>query len=160
MKTGATLTKQEWTDVHNGLCQIRSVSQQLEGILNQKMIDYLTNGIKLIEKGFVQSYENEHRYYENLLDHFDEVANKIGIKNTVWSVSEVEDLYSYHPFTEADFVEYEGNKCLIKPEDKTWASLWSKADMLVRTSGDFHHCFIEGFILNDTGKEIKLSTGS
>lgn len=76
---------------------------------------------------------------------------------SVWSMFEINDIYSKHYLNDFDYISYEGNT--IKLDGETWLDIWRIADELIRKSGDFHHIFIEN-IHEDENNILTLSTGS
>jgi len=94
-------------------------------------------------------------------DHYDDVGDKLGL-STIWSMFEVDDLNSPHPYRGAQTLVYKdhfGEKPVYVPiAGITWADLWVAADAAIKQSGDNHHVFIEGFA---QGSEyLFLRTGS
>jgi hypothetical protein len=95
-------------------------------------------------------------------DHYDNVGYRLGIHSTVWSMSEVDDLDSPHPYRGAQTLVYNahwGEKPVYVPiVGTTWADLWVAADAAIKQSGDNHHVFIEGF--EQASEDLYLHTGS
>jgi hypothetical protein len=84
----------------------------------------------------------------------------------VWSLYEVEDFGSAHPFSSHAVVKYvdhwgDGENTTIAVEGSTWLDLYKAADQAIRNSGDGHHVYIEKFAPSTTEQDVLyLHTGS
>ena len=99
--------------------------------------------------------------FESKMDYYDQVKEELRL-STIWSIFEVDDIHSEHPYRGAQTLVYKdhwGDEPVYKPVlGSTWAHLWVAADAAIKASGDGHHEFIEGF--RQAGDELFLTTGS
>lgn len=104
------------------------------------------------------------QFTDEKFDHFLNTQQLCGF-HTDWSLYEVDDLNTKHPFPQGCEVvylkgEHWGDHDQIVPvEGDTWVDLWRAADQAILGSGDSHHCFIEEFTLTN-GNQLVLRTGS
>ena len=88
---------------------------------------------------------------------------------TIWSITEVDNLVSTHPYTNAKTVTHKDHwgetedgeeigPVVVPINGNTWAALYVAANAAIRDSGDSHHCYIEGF--RQVGDTLELVTGS
>jgi len=81
--------------------------------------------------------------------------------NTDWSIYEIDSLFDEHPYKqETLFYENHWGKDTTTSliAGKQYMDLWVAANNCINLSGDLHHCFIEGF--NIQNGKLYLSTGS
>lgn len=169
MFTDTKLKGKDLTAIHNALWQM-----QYNSGINDVVNPLMSNDAKMLaEKMNVEiekirealkdvmlqdKLEHDKRYA-----HYRQVANE-NLFTTVWSITEVEDLYSIaYGFVGAEKLVYEDNW-----DDKTveveitgdrWIDLWAAADKAIKESGDNHHCFIEAF-KHKSHNTLRLVTGS
>lgn len=157
-----TVTRDDFSNIHNGLCTLKCETSRLEDVLNPDVLKRLLSGISEIENGFsgVRAQENEE------YDRKNEMINKVQLENkfinSSWSIYEIED-FNAVPFPMAEVVAYSNHwgeepVQMNIPKNSTWLDLWRAADSLIKKSGDEHHIFIEQFTLRDN--VLILSTGS
>lgn len=161
MNCSPTLTAEEFKQIHNGLCDLRSVIGSLEGVLATKLYDKLVNAQEQISVGLIGVYEQDEKAYTRKSNHYKSVQKDLGL-DAIWSMFEVHDLNERHRFEGATKVVYR-NHWGEKPVScavigNTWASLYVAADVCIRDSGDDHHVFIENFEQED--EVLILITGS
>ena len=164
MYCSVTLTADEFKKIHNALCELRSVRETLDGVVREPITDKMARAIGAMEKGLQGAYAQDHADMDRKQDHYDRIKEELGLKS-IWSVFEVSDLSTRHPFEGATKVVYKdhwGDKpteCRIN--GLTWAALWVAADACIRDSGDNHHVFIELFrVKEDDPTVLFLITGS
>jgi hypothetical protein len=100
-------------------------------------------------------------------NHYDTKAKQLGLRS-VWSIYEIEDLDSLHPFGTDIQIAYVkdhdhwGDKTVhAVVKGNTWADLFVAADNCIRNSGDNHHIYIENFTVSSIdNKVLFLHTGS
>lgn len=105
--------------------------------------------------------------FDRKFDYYNAKREEMSL-TSVWSIYEIEDLESEHPFGEGVEVVYAkdqnhwGNRTVSIPvAGKTWSDLYVAADGCIRGSGDNHHIYIEQFIPSSTNPKILfLHTGS
>jgi hypothetical protein len=108
--------------------------------------------------------------FDTKFDHFDKTRKDEGL-STVWSIYEVSDLYSEHPFTNATEICYHQNdswgqtvvRKIVDSSNRTdrWIDLYRAANFCINNSGDNHHVYIEQFIPSSIdSKVLFLTTGS
>lgn len=142
-----TFTSDDFKTVHNALCELRSVCENLEGVLNPALYKKLIKARDDIRAGLNNVYEQESKSFDSKYDHYSSVKEDLGL-SAVWSVYEVADLNERHPFEGATKVHYKDH--WGKPVTKdivgaTWAALYVAGNAAIRDSGDDHHIFIEQF---------------
>lgn len=165
MNVAPQLTAEEFSNLHNGLCDIRRGIRDLDGILSDSRMASFRKGITLVDKALKSAYEQDEIASTTKQAHYDAVS-KINGFSSIWSMDEIPDLRANHPFTDATYVAYKehwGEKEVfadIGPGTQ-WVHLWAAADKAIARSGDRHHIFIEDFIPCKTRKGVLiLSTGS
>ena len=165
MNCSPTLSAEEFKTVHNGLCTLDGVVRRLEDVLNPELFKLLAHSASEIRRGLASAYDQDDRAFSRKSRHFDEVKASLGIKNSEWSVYEVEDMGERHPFEGVDRVVYRDHwgdqpvSCSIN--GLTWAALFVAADACIRDSGDEHHVYIEKFKpAKDDPRTLILYTGS
>ena len=154
-----TLKGQDFKTIHNTLCDLRSLVERMTH--STIKIDDVQRIIQNFESGLQDAYEQDTAAFKRKMDHYDDV-NTVENFRSIWSIFEIEDLYTQHPFTGAVRVLYGdhwGNQTVTAPvEGDMWLDLYRAADSCIRASGDNHHTFIERFTF--AGTDLILQTGS
>lgn len=165
MNCNPTLTAEEFKTVHNALCNLDSITRQLEDILKPELYVKLANAASTIRKGLAGAYEQDDQAFSRKSRHFDEVKVQLGLRHSEWSVYEVDNLNDRHSFegvTKVVYKDHWGEKpveCQIN--GATWAALWVAADACIRDSGDEHHVYVEQFRVSKTDPQVVyMTTGS
>lgn len=165
MNCSPTLTAEEFKTIHNALCDLDNITRRLEDVLKPELYARLAKAASTIRDGLSGAYEQDNKAFSRKSRHFDDVKSQLGLRNSEWSVYEVEDMNDRHPFLGATRVVYKdhwGDKpveCVIN--GLTWAALYVAANACIRDSGDEHHVFIEQFRPSkDDAKTLILTTGS
>ena len=163
MNCNPTLTADEFKTIHNALCELDNVKEQLEDVLNKDLYIKLAKAANDIRKGLANAYEQDNKSFEIKMDYFDRVREELGLSAT-WSMYEVDNLSDRHPFegvTKVVYRAYGSGDHEVAINGATWAALYVAANALIRDSGDDHHSFIEGFTQSSIDPTILfLSTGS
>lgn len=165
MVVNPTITAEDFSTIHNGLCDLRQVCERLDGMLAPEIYQLLLRARDQIRNGLDSAYEQDDRVFSKRSRHYNEVSKELGIRDSEWSIYTVEDMSDRHPFEGADRVVYR-NHWGQKPVSSSinglsWAALWVAANRCVRDSGDEHHVFIEQFSLDPQDPHtLILSTGS
>ena len=163
MYCNPTLTAEEFKTIHNALWELDSVKSQLEDILKPELYLKLAKATNTIREGLKGAYQQDDAAFETKNAHYDLTRGELGL-NSIWSIYEVEDLNSRHPFDSAKTVLYKdhwgANPVLVEINGLTWAALYVAANACIRDSGDTHHVFIESFTPEDDGSVLVLTTGS
>jgi hypothetical protein len=158
-----TLTEKEFSDVHNALCYLRFLQNDLTPILNETYSVKLSDIIKLFEGGLAGAYAQDNASFDQKSEYFENIADGYGFDST-WSIYEISCLNEIHPFPkniELKYRDHWGPDTVIQEiPGNTWLDLWRAADEAIRKSEDGHHIFIEGFELSEDGLYLELSTGS
>jgi hypothetical protein len=157
MMTSPTLTPQEFSDLHNALCEISSIQRTLSEFVNEKTSARFS---RAVEKAYA-AISRAHREEDALQDSRSASAMRIAEANgfkSIWSMFEVSD-FSAVRFPRAKFVEYCGKRRAIEGEGN-WVDVWRAADALMEESGDTHHVFIESFHPIEDETVLQLGTGS
>jgi hypothetical protein len=159
-----TLRSEDFKTVHNTLCELRTVQERLTGVINRDLADQLQAVIRGFEQGLENAYEQDHRAFEDKMEHYSTVQQELGLQ-AIWSMFEVQDLNQPHPYTAAREISYKdhwGAAAVTEPIlGPTWRDLYSAADRCIRQSGDDHHIFIEAlYTVADQPHQLRLTTGS
>lgn len=162
MNYNPTLSSQDFSDVHNALCQLRSMKANLSQCTQHAdQVNQLNNIIILFERGLAGAYRQELADFDRKSDYYSEIKDQRQFRS-IWSMFAVDNLDQPHPFasTQLIYTAHWGAKSVEVPiQGPTWQDLWSAADSAIRLSGDSHHIFIENFQLNEQG-QLELYTGS
>lgn len=161
MNCSPALTAEEFKQIHNGLCDLRSVIETLEGVLSPELYGKLVKAKSQITAGLIGAYDQDDRAFTRKSRHYESVQKDLDL-DAIWSVFEIDDLNQSHPFEGVTKVVYR-NHWGSKPVSctiigNTWAALYVAANACIRDSGDVHHVFIENFTKEDDA--LILSTGS
>jgi len=164
MYISPTLTKDEFRDIHNALCDLDMVAQDLEEVLKPEKFLRLLKAKSAIREALKRSYEEEREVFSTRSDLYDSARSELGCRS-VWSIYEVEDLYAEHPYqgaTEVAYKDHWGEKSVRVPlAGSRWLDLYIAADYLIKESGDDHHIYIEQFKpLQENNTVLMLQTGS
>jgi hypothetical protein len=163
MNLNVTLTAQQFTQLHNALCSLRSVHEQLSSVLNKQLSDPLIDAINEIDQSLVTAYAAEDMFVDNQMNYFEQVAAEQEF-GSVWSLWEVRSMTDAHPYVGATEISYtvlhQSSQCEVRTaiRGNTWLDLWRAADRAIQASGDEHLIFIEDF--EQEGQVLRLSTGS
>lgn len=158
-----TLKAEDFKTVHNTLCELRSLVERMtHSMIKIEDVQRIVEGF---EQGLKNCYEQEHQIWDAKNDHYGSVKQDLGLKNSEWSIYEVEELGQPHSFEGAERVIYRDHwgdlPTVTAINGLTWAALWVAADACIRDSGDEHHVFIERFRRDkDDPNTLVLSTGS
>ena len=85
MNCSPVLTADEFKTVHNTLCELRSVQQQLTGVISDSLADRLQLVVKSFEQGLKGAYEQDNRAFDELSDHYEAVRQAAQLKS-IWSI--------------------------------------------------------------------------
>lgn len=166
MNIGTTLNPEEFSMLHNALCDLRSTRDQLSEVVNPKLVERLSLSIKSIEESLKSSYRREEELVDNRSSYYEHLSDVNNFASR-WSILEVADMYSEHPYqgvkelvyvTMSSHTRWMQSEVRVPVNGNTWMDLWKAADAAIRQSGDDHHIFIEGF--SQDLEEVHLSTGS
>lgn len=165
MNCSPTISAEEFKTIHNALCNLDSVTCQLEDVLKPELYVKLAKAARNIREGLAGAYEQDSAAFKRKSDHYDDVKAQLGLTNSEWSIYEVDNLSDRHPFEGAVAVCYKDHwgedHVTININGSTWAALWIAANAAIRDSGDEHHVFIERFRRSQENPEVLyLSTGS
>ena len=97
MNCDVTLKADEFKTIHNALWAL----QYRDGV-------DVNSTVETIREALSGAYEQERNDFDRKYAYYSQVKEEIGAK-TIWSIYEVEDLYSEHPFTGADTIVYENH---------------------------------------------------
>lgn len=158
------LKGEDFKTVHNTLCELRSVQQQLCGVVNDRVLDQITAAIRGFELGLRDAYDQDSAAFERKSEHYEQLRTELGLRS-IWSIYSVSDLRKSHPYTAAREICYRdhwGKAAVYETiPGPTWADLFQAADHAIRRSGDGHHVFIESFEpVADQPRQLRLTTGS
>lgn len=154
-----TLEGQDFKTVHNTLCDLRHLS-----LRNKVDPEELQKIVEKFEQGLASAYQQDSEAFDRLHEHYDMAKQRLGLR-TVWSIYEVHDLGTVHPYEGAQYVIYDEHwgdgEVVQEIKGDTWADLYVAADAAIRRSEDGHHCFIEAFRpVANKPHHLRLTTGS
>lgn len=162
MLANPILTTEEFKRIHNALCNLDMITENLGGVIHESLHEKLLKAKETIRECFKRAYDEDDRLFKDRSSHYSEICSKIGA-STVWSKYEVEDLTKKHNLGEVRYLVYKdhwGDSPVSVPvKGNTWEALYRAADSAIRKSGDSHHIFIEQFYVQPDGT-VLLSTGS
>lgn len=161
-----TLSGEDFKTVHNTLCELRSIEEQLCGVISDSLAGRLHGVIKGFERGLSSAYDQDHAVFESKMDYYSDFKSENQLK-TIWSIFElpVHGFLFDHPYKGAAEVCYRdhwGEEAVYETiQGTTWADLYRAADRCIQRSGDQHHIFIESFqTVADQPHQLRLTTGS
>lgn len=165
MNTNVQLTAQEFSTVHNGLCDLRAACERLEDVIAPHLYKLLLQARDQIRDGLQSAYDQEERAFVAKQKHYDQVKKELGTTHSEWSIYEVGNMADRHPFEGADRVVYRSHwgpkPVSVSVNGLSWSALWMAANACIRDSGDSHHVFIEHFEPDaEDPRTLLLSTGS
>lgn len=168
MIVSATLTAEEFKDIHNALWELNCVTEQLQETLNSEIYEKLLKVQNQIRKALANSYDRDSKEFDRRGEHYSSVKKDLGVHDSQWSFYEIEDLNQRHPYEGAKVVSYKdpwdrwvGPPVEVPINGLTWAALWVAANAAIRESGDRHHVYIESFeVSKDDPSVLMLHTGS
>lgn len=150
-----TLHSDDFKTVHNTLCDLRSLARRMEHSMVK--VEEVERIIESFEQGLKNAYEQDESSFDDKMDYFRAYQDENDF-GSIWSMYElpVHGFLQNHPYPSDSFIVYsKGHVPVLGP---TWGDVYRAADCAIRNSGDFHHCFIEGFEVR--GNELHMSTGS
>ena len=161
MNCNPTLTAEEFKTIHNALCQIRNVRDDIASVVREEITERLEKAIAEMEKGLANAYKQDDEVFNTRNKHYTQVQDAQGLAS-VWSLYEVANLYAMHPHAGATKIKYGDQYTPIGTDSGlSWIDMWIAADDAIKSSGDSHHIFIEAFtpIAEEPGV-LRLVTGS
>lgn len=152
-----TLKGEDFKTVHNTLCDLRSLQNRIQGVVNSEISDRMERIIAQFEAGLADAYAQDETAFDLKMDYYSGFQNENDL-GSIWSMYElpVHGFLQAHPYPSDAFVVYGGGHVPVL--GPTWGDVYRAADCAIRNSGDFHHCFIEGFEVR--GNELHMYTGS
>ena len=150
-----TLHSEDFKTIHNTLCELRGLAQRMERSMIK--IEEVERIIESFEQGLKNAYEQDESSFDDKMEYFRAYQNEHEF-GSIWSMFElpVGCFTEPHPYLSDSVVVYgRGHVPVLGP---TWGDVYRAADCAIRNSGDFHHCFIEGF--EAKGNQLLMSTGS
>ena len=159
-----TLTRGQWTRLHNALCAAEAKAGHLFEVLKDggEGIAALRSVREALAPAYAQdeeAFDRQHTYFESFRE-----ANGLRAQ---WSMYELDEhgFLDLHPFGDATHVVYDSHWAEhdVETEIKgsAWADLYRAADAAIQQSGDNHHVFIEHFTpIKDRPGFLRLTTGS
>ncbi len=158
MNCNPTINSQDFSTIHNALCELRSLQGTMTPDQNHTVA--IANIIAKFEKGLAGAYQQDDQAFELKSDHYETIQNSNDFYSR-WSLYDVDDLTHPHGYSQSVLVyqnHWGGKVVLIPITGLTWVDLWRAADLAIKKSGDDHHIFIEGFCANDQD-QLELCTG-
>jgi hypothetical protein len=145
-----TIGSTEFNNIHNALYELQWHDDAA-----------VKNAVEVIRENLEAAYTADAAAFKAKSDHYQAVGDRLAL-STFWSVYEVDDLSSPHPYRGAQTLVYKNhwgeNPVYVPIGGTTWADLWVAANAAIKQSGDNHHWFIEGF--RQASEDLYLHTGS
>lgn len=165
MNCTTTITADEFKTIHNAMWEMGQAIAKLEGVVHPDVMTQLLKAHSDIRGGLKAAYEQDQKSFDQKYDHYQDVADQLGLKESSWSIYEVENLSDRHPFAGADRIVYRDHwgkhPVSSSVHGSTWAALFVAANSCIRDSGDKHHRFIEQFVADkEDPRTLILTTGS
>ena len=160
-----TLTKEEFTKMHNALYDLDCARSDLESVVAPTLMTRLNRAATELRKGMKAVYEQESAQWRCQQDYFESVQRELKCRS-VWSLfdHDVDDFYTEHAYAGATVLKYEdswGKPVEVPLAGNRWVDLYIAADYLIKESGDEHHIFIERFAAKEEDPSVLfLRTGS
>ena len=150
-----TLQAEDFKTIHNTLCDLRSLARDM--VQRTVKIEEVERIIESFEQGLADAYRQDEAEFDDKMAYFREFADANDFE-AIWSLYElpVGCFEQPHPYPSDAFVVY--GKGHVPVLGSAWGDVYRAADCAIRNSGDFHHCYIEGFEVK--GNELHMYTGS
>ena len=148
----------DFKTIHNTLCELRGLAQRME--TSMVKVDDVQRIIESFEQGLVDAYSQDEVAFDDKMEYFREFQDQHDFQ-AIWSMYElpVGCFTEPHPYPSDAFIVY--GRGHVPVFGATWGDVYRAADCAIRNSGDFHHCFIEGFEpVADQPHQLRLTTGS
>lgn len=150
MNCSPTLSAEEFSTIHNAVCDLDGLVRRLEDVLKPELYQCLVEARNNIRSGLTSAYKQDDDAFSRKSRHYDSVKKELGVKHSEWSIYEVDNMNDRHPYPEDCVVVYqdfwgEKKKVHCAVYGQTWRDLWRAADACIRLSGDSHHVYIEAF---------------
>ena len=140
-----TLTKPEFTMIHNALYDLDCARADLESVVAPTLMTRLNRAATDLRKGMKAVYEQESAQWRRQQDYFESVQRE-------------------HAYAGATVLKYKdnwGKPVEVPLAGNRWVDLYIAADYLIKESGDEHHIFIEKFAAKEEDPSVLfLRTGS
>ena len=153
-----TLRGEDFKTLHNTLCDLRQLVQRMEqSMIKTNEFDRIIEGFQM---GLKDAYDQDGSAFERKMEYYSQFREDNGLE-AIWSIYELEEhgFLLNHPWEGARFVVYQRETAPI--QGPTWGDLYRAADLVIKRSGDDHHCFIEGYGKYATDNSmLELTTGS
>ena len=140
-----TLKGQDFTTIHNALCNLRRYEDDTK----------IAAIIEQFEKGLQDAYRQDNDSFNDKHDYFSGIAEENDFIS-IWSKYDVDSMYDSHGFGDNVKVRYNGHEYPV--QSFTWLDVWYAAEQVIKMSDDSDHIFIEDFIKE--GDTLTLVTGS
>jgi len=165
MNCNPTITADEFKTIHNAMWELGQTIAKLEGVVHPTLMTQLLKSHNEIRTGLSGAYEQDQKSFDQKHSHYEDVAAQLALRESIWSIYEVEDLSGRHPFEGADRIVYKDHwgkhPVSSSVHGSTWAALFVAANSCIRDSGDKHHRYIEQFTRDkEDPRTLILNTGS
>ena len=132
MNVSPTITAEDFKTIHNALCDMRNVYDTIQGVVREPISDKLANAIREMEAGLADAYKQDNKSFDEKYNHYSSVAEQLDLRDSTWSIYEVENLTDRHPFEGADRIVYKdhwGKRAVSSSvHGSTWAALFVAAN--------------------------------
>lgn len=158
-----TITREEYKDIHNGICELYSLKQLVTGVIHPDLVQKLNRAFDLLEKGYGSARKQENQEFDDKMNLFEEIRKLNGFR-TVWSIFDfdMKEGFTHRPGYTATQIMLESFDCTVYgtlSPNPNLLELWAAADKLVKQADDYH-IFIEGFRQSEDGKFLSVCLGS
>lgn len=157
-----TISRQQARDLHNGICYLRDVINELEEVLNVEKLKKLKKGFSSVESVRSAVYEiidaEENAMWENSKT----FSSSQGITASLWSYYDIDDLMSEHSFPIGAALKSWETSTTHTVTSSTWGGLWKDIDNWIKSDPDEFgtHIFIEGFKYDRKENTLTVFFGS
>jgi hypothetical protein len=157
-----SMTRDQVKDIHNGLCDISSLINEMEEIIHPSFLKRLRDAKCNIATGFKPVRDQMDKEFYQKAEMFDNIKmeNKF---TTVWSIYDIDNIYGYSDITavEDSALVYLNVSVPLPTGRLTWFELWKAANEAITMTDDDYHIFIESFKQSSISPTIiLLGTGS
>jgi hypothetical protein len=159
-----TLTRGQWTRLHNALCNAEAKAGGLFEVLKDGGEGIAA--LRSVREALAPAYAQDEEAFDRQHTYFESFRQTNGLR-AQWSIYELDEhgFLQPHAFEGATHVVYDNHwgetGVEVNIDGCTWADLYRAADTAIQQSGDDHHVFIERFTpIRDRPGHLRLITGS
>lgn len=154
-----SLSKEDFRNIHNALCDVRNAQSRLSDVLNDSLSNQLSKAIVKFEQGLENVYQQDSKHFDDISEQASTIAKEYDLK-TIWSVYDIKSLQDVYPHKASILSgRYNGKTVDIILEDRFYRydELYVLIDKMIRELDDYH-IFIEDIRVRDN--KMYVITGS